>query len=119
MKLPSLLLGYRPEEVYSADETGLFSRALPETLTFRSEKCYGGKLSKERLTILFCAYMAGQQEDMLVIGKAAQPRAYKNSSMTDYQTKFNTKAWMTKVNMREWASIRFKSEETKEKNCVQ
>ncbi|XP_044755145.1 tigger transposable element-derived protein 6-like [Coccinella septempunctata] len=105
IKLPSLLLGYRPEDVYNADETGLFFRALPEkTLAFRSEKCIGGKLSKERLTILFCANMAGQKEDMLVIGKAARPRAFKNVPMKDLPVmwKFNKKAWMTQDIMSEW-----------------
>lgn len=36
---------------------------LKKTHSFRSEKCSGGKLSKKRLTILFCANMAGQQEN--------------------------------------------------------
>lgn len=38
-----------------ADETGLFFKCLPDkTLTFKNEKCHGGKHSKERLTILLC-----------------------------------------------------------------
>lgn len=105
IKLPSLLLGYQPEDVYNADETGLFFRALPDkTLAFRSEKCSGGKLSKERLTILFCANMAGQKEDLLVIGKAARPRAFKNVLVRDLPAiwKFNKKAWMTQDIMNEW-----------------
>lgn len=49
-KIPSLLLGYRPEDVYNADETGLFFRALPnKTLAFKSEKCVGGKCLKKEL----------------------------------------------------------------------
>ena len=77
-KLPSLLLGYQCEDVYNADESGLFFRAFPDkTLALKSEKCSGGKLSKERLTVLFCASMTGQKEKLLVIGKSARPRALK------------------------------------------
>ena len=62
----------RPEDVYNADESGLFFRALPNrTLALNSEKCAGSKLSKERLTILFCVNMLGEKEKLLVIGKAA------------------------------------------------
>ena len=55
-RLSSILLGYRPEDVYNADESGLFYKALPDkTLALKKEKCVGGKMAKERLTILFCA----------------------------------------------------------------
>jgi hypothetical protein len=67
------------QDVYNANESGLFFRALPnKTLTLKSEKCTGGKLSKYRLTIPFCFSMAGSKEPLLVIGKAARPRAFKN-----------------------------------------
>lgn len=104
-KLPSMLLGYQPEDIYNADESGLFFRALPDkTLALKSEKCTGGKLSKERLTILFCASMAGHKEELLVIGKANRPRAFKNLSVGDLPAiwKSNKKAWMTRDIMTEW-----------------
>ena len=104
-KLPSLLLGYQCEDVYNADESGLFFRALPDkTLALKSEKCSGGKLSKERLTVLFCASMTGQKEKLLVIGKSARPRALKNVSIKDLPViwKSNKKAWMTREIMGEW-----------------
>ncbi|XP_050339152.1 uncharacterized protein LOC126765585 [Bactrocera neohumeralis] len=41
-KLQTLLNGYKPEDIYNADESGLFFRALPDkTLAFISEKCMG------------------------------------------------------------------------------
>ncbi|KRX34140.1 Tigger transposable element-derived protein 4 [Trichinella murrelli] len=46
-----LLNDYRPDDIFSADEMDLFHSILPDkTLTFKSENCSGGKLSKERLT---------------------------------------------------------------------
>ncbi|XP_050298576.1 tigger transposable element-derived protein 6-like [Anthonomus grandis grandis] len=104
-KLPSMLLGYKPEDVYNADESGLFFRALPDkTLCLKGETCVGGKLSKDRLTILFCANMAGEKCDLIVIGKAAHPRALKNVAIKDLPAswKSNKKAWMTREIMSEW-----------------
>lgn len=104
-KLPSMLLGYQPEDIYNADESGLFFRALPDkTLALKSKKCTGGKLSKERLTILFCVSMAGYKEELLVIGKANRPRAFKNLGVSDLPAvwKSNKKAWMTRDIMSEW-----------------
>ena len=40
-----------------------FFRVLPsKTLTVRGDKCTGGKLSKERLTLFICANMTGEIE---------------------------------------------------------
>nr|XP_037270601.1 tigger transposable element-derived protein 4-like [Rhipicephalus microplus] len=39
---------YRPEDIFSPNETALFYRMLPEkTLTFKDDDCAGGKRSKE------------------------------------------------------------------------
>ncbi|XP_066153520.1 tigger transposable element-derived protein 6-like [Euwallacea fornicatus] len=104
-KLPSLFLGYRPQDIYNADESGLYFRALPDkTLALKSEKCVGNKMSKDKLTILFCVSMAGEKEKLLVIGKAARPRALKNVPIKDLPAtwKSNSKAWMTREIMKEW-----------------
>ena len=69
--LPDLLKKYKPEDIYNADETGLFYKLQPDcTLAFKGEKCSGGKKSKDRLTVLVCASMAGEKVPMLVIGKS-------------------------------------------------
>lgn len=97
-KLPSLIENYRPCDIYNADETGLFYRALPDkTLALKGEKCTGGKMAKERLTILHCANMAGGKEKLVVIGKAARPRAFKNIDLRKLPVTWchNRKSWMT------------------------
>lgn len=104
-KLPSLIRGYSPSNIYNADETGLFFRALPnKTLTLKNEKCIGGKLPKERVTILHCANMNGDKEKLLVIGKANKPRAFKHINPHELPVtwKSNKKAWMTMELMKEW-----------------
>jgi len=45
----------------------------------KDEKCIGGKLSKERLTILACANADGSEKlPLLVIGKSKKPRCFKH-----------------------------------------
>jgi hypothetical protein len=44
----------------------------------RDKSVRGGKMSKERLTVLLCGNMAGEMKTPLVIGKAAKPRCLKN-----------------------------------------
>jgi hypothetical protein len=51
--LSGLLENYSPDDIYNDDETGLYFKCLPDkTYTFRSEKCHGGKKSKERSTVM-------------------------------------------------------------------
>jgi hypothetical protein len=48
-------------------------QALPtKSLAVKVEKCTGGKMYKERLTVLLCGHMVGEMEKPLVIGKAAK-----------------------------------------------
>lgn len=58
--LPSLLAEYSPSDIYNADETGLFYKMLPDkTLHYKRERCHGGKMSKERITVLPICNMTG------------------------------------------------------------
>jgi hypothetical protein len=54
---------YEPKNIYNADETGLFFRALStRSLAVKGEKRTGGKMSEERLTVLLCGNMVGEME---------------------------------------------------------
>lgn len=97
-KVPSLIEGYDSRDIYNADETGLFFRALPDkTFALKGVKCTGGKMAKDRLTILHCVNMAGEKERLFVIGKAAKPRAFRNINLNNLPVTWrsNKKAWMT------------------------
>ena len=49
--LPTFLSNYDLEDIYNANEFGLFYQCLPnKTYQLKPEKCYGGKLSKIRIT---------------------------------------------------------------------
>ncbi|CAH0725646.1 unnamed protein product, partial [Brenthis ino] len=94
---PNLKMKYSPEDIFNADETGLFFKLTPDkTLKFKGEKCVGGKLSKERITVLVAANMSGtEKRKLLVIGKSKSPRCFKNIKQLPVTYKANKSAWMT------------------------
>ncbi|CAH0718342.1 unnamed protein product, partial [Brenthis ino] len=94
---PNLKMKYSPEDIFNADETGLFFKLTPDkTLKFKGEKCVGGKLSKERITVLVAANMSGtEKRKLLVIGKSKNPRCFKNIKQLPVTYKANKSAWMT------------------------
>ncbi len=52
---------FKPEAIFSADDTAIFWKALPNrTLIFKGRKCKGGKQCKERITALCAASMTGK-----------------------------------------------------------
>ena len=73
-KLQEILANYQPEDIFNADETGLFFRLLPnQTLASSSRK--GTKKDKERITVLLTTNATGTIKlKPLIIGKSAQPR---------------------------------------------
>ena len=95
--LSVLLKEYQPDDIYNADETGLFFRLMPDrTLEFKNVDCHGGKQSKERITTLVCANMSGTDKvPLFVLGKAAKPRCFKNVKSLPTKYDSNAKAWMT------------------------
>lgn len=65
-KIPAITEGYDPKDIANCDETVLFYRAIPQkSLSFKGEKCSGGKLQKERLSVLLCALADGIMEKPL------------------------------------------------------
>jgi len=70
-RLLTIIDGFDKNDIFNADETGLFYRALPDrSLVLKKEECKGGKKSKERLTILLCSnWTATEKLKPVVIGK--------------------------------------------------
>ena len=103
-RLSNILRAYSPSDIYNADETGLFFKLMPDkTLEFKSVQCQGGKRSKERLTVMVCANMSGTDKlPLLVIGKFANPRCFKNLKTLPTQYENNKKAWMTSDIFTSW-----------------
>ena len=73
--LQEILSRYNLQDIFNADEIGLFFQALPnKTLELKCEKCTGGKHSKVRLTGMSAASATGQKLPLVVIGKSKNPR---------------------------------------------
>lgn len=83
-KLEGICEGYADVDIWNLDETGLFFKALPDkTMCLRGEKCSGGKLAKERLTLMLCVNAVGDFLEPLIIGKSARPRCFKNLDLEE------------------------------------
>ena len=80
-QLPDLLGKFSPDDIFNADETGLFWKCLPDkSLSLKGERCSGGKRSKDGITVLVYANMFGSVNlPLLVIGRFAKPRCFKNA----------------------------------------
>ncbi|XP_055910608.1 tigger transposable element-derived protein 4-like [Eupeodes corollae] len=67
-----------------------------KTLKFKGENCVGGKMSKERITVLVEANMTGiVKQKLLVIGKSKNPRCLKNIKKLPSLYESNKQARMT------------------------
>ncbi len=67
-------------DVYNADESGLYWRALPNnTYYVNGDECKGQKRSKERVIFLTITNWDGSDKKrLIVIGKSKNPRCFKN-----------------------------------------
>ena len=81
--LPTILSKYDLNQIYNADEFGLFYRnQLYKSLHLKNENCVGGKHSKLRLTGLTVANAVGEKLPLFVIGKSKKPRCFKHKALT-------------------------------------
>lgn len=83
-KLPNILQAYTPDNIYNADETGIFYKMLPDkTMEFKDVNCHVGKKNKERITAMVCANMSDTDKlPLLVIGRASNPPLFQARQVT-------------------------------------
>lgn len=118
-EIAEVIKSYDASDVFNADEAGIFFQLLPnKTLTFKNDKCIGGKNSKQRLTALFCCNMSGtEKRKVLVIGKSAKPRCLKNVNSLPCDYRSSRKAWMTTGIFNEWL-VKFDEEMKRNKRRI-
>ena len=98
-----VLKRYPPEDIYNADETGFYYRALPNgSHVFKSTNLSGGKVSKDRLTLLVCASVTGEKCPLLIIGKSKLPRCFRGVPELPIEYRSNTNALMTSTIFEQW-----------------
>ncbi|XP_054087866.1 jerky protein homolog-like [Zeugodacus cucurbitae] len=92
------------DQLYNADESGLFWKLLPEKTYVSSmeKRAPGVKSEKQRITFLCCSNATGSHKlKLLVIGKVKNPRSFRNFQCpTDYKS--SKSAWMTSAVFKEW-----------------
>ncbi|XP_018900654.2 tigger transposable element-derived protein 4 [Bemisia tabaci] len=105
--LPTHLQRYTAKDTYNADELGLFYNLLPnKSLVVKGDNCHGGKLSKQRVTVLLCFNSDGSHKlKPLVIGKSQKPRCFKNIKTLPVEYTSQTKAWMTGNEFIRWLRV--------------
>uniref|UniRef100_H3BFD8 HTH CENPB-type domain-containing protein n=1 Tax=Latimeria chalumnae TaxID=7897 RepID=H3BFD8_LATCH len=65
-QLLPVLQHYKPEDVYNADETGFYYCALPNgSHVFKKTAHFGGKVSKDCVTLMVCTSMIGEKRPLL------------------------------------------------------
>ena len=92
--------GYPLDNVYNADETGLYIKSLPQrTLALVEEKqAPGYKESKERVTIMNCSNATGTHKVLLLlIGKSSRPRCFKTVVQLPVVYRGQKSAWMNSI----------------------
>ena len=104
-KIPEFIENYEHRNIFNCDETGLYFRALPDrTLATKSSGHKGTKVSKDRITVMFACSATGEKLKPLVIGKAANPRCFKNVKKSNMKVTYvsNKRAWMNNKVFSDW-----------------
>ncbi|XP_002166090.2 tigger transposable element-derived protein 4-like [Hydra vulgaris] len=101
--IPTILSRYKLDEIYNADEFGLFFCMQPnKSLNLQSETCIGEKHSKIRFTGMVAACAAGDKIPMFVLGKSKSPRCFKGIKQLPCRYRNQNKSWMDSVLFKEW-----------------
>ncbi|KAJ8887245.1 hypothetical protein PR048_013460 [Dryococelus australis] len=84
--LASLIQVYQPAMCSMVMKLDFFFRAIPtRTLIERKEKCVGGKKAKDRISVFIYGNIVGDFEKPSVVGKAANPRSFKDLDRDSFQ----------------------------------
>uniref|UniRef100_A0A1A9UQU6 DDE-1 domain-containing protein n=1 Tax=Glossina austeni TaxID=7395 RepID=A0A1A9UQU6_GLOAU len=92
--------GYTTDQVWNADESGLFCKKLSSrTYVAKSQKTAGGlKVAKDRVTLLFCSNASAERIlKPLLVNRTLRPRSMKGVDFNKLPIHWTTnkKAWMT------------------------
>ena len=75
---PTILYKYELNQIYNAEEFGLFYRTQPDkSLHLKDENCVNGKHSKLHLTGLTATNAVPEKLALFVISKSKKPRCFK------------------------------------------
>ncbi|CAG8782224.1 12389_t:CDS:2, partial [Dentiscutata erythropus] len=95
---------YSLERIYNMDEIALFYQLEPDH-SLAIQRLSGHKKNKECITVALCANADGSYKlNLLIIGKYAKPRCFKNVKISSLKiTYYNSaKAWMLTTLFQKW-----------------
>lgn len=106
LTLPAPVSQYRPQDVFDADEAGVFINLQPEqSLSMKGEMCRAKK-SEERVTVFFCCNADESEKlKLTVIGKFWKPHCFSHNPPLPVIYKANKKAWMTGAFFKEFLTV--------------
>ena len=75
--------------MYNCDKIALYNRAIPDRiLCLKSEKIVGGKMPKDRLTVLCCSNADGSHKmPLFIVEKSKKPRRFRDANLTQLNMK--------------------------------
>lgn len=115
--VPHLLSSYSLENIYNADEFGLFFGCLPDkSFQQKSEKCHEGKYNNIKITGLAAANAIGGKLPMLVIGNASNPTCFNGIKTLPCRYRAQKNSCMDSEIFEEWVrelNTKFKAEKRK------
>lgn len=97
--LPTLLSNYKLENIFNADEVGLFYQCLPDTTCpFSGERCPGGKNRKVHTVGMPAAAATGEKLPVFMTDESKQSQCFKNIRQlpSQYRNQKNLYDWSTK-----------------------
>ena len=101
--LPTILARQQLKNIFDADESGLFYKALPSKSLHFQGKCWsGGKDSKKQLTEMAAFNALGEKILMFLMGKSASPRCFKRICNLSCRYRSQKEAWMDGTLFEEW-----------------
>ena len=104
--------GYKPQQVFNVDETGLFWKRLPSRTYISKEEASapGHKAAKNRITLLLGGNASGDYKlKPLLVNQFENPRPLKGIAKSSLPVHWaaNTRAWVTLVVFEDWFNNHF------------
>ena len=116
-----ILETFTPKNIYNADETAIYFRALPESTFVEAEKQknqQGFKTAKDCVTVLVTCNMNGDKEKLLLIRKFNSPHCFKRVETLPITFNFSKNAWMTGTIFASWLKSWDKQQQMKSRKVA-
>lgn len=105
VNIQPLMRLYCDDQIFNVDETSLFYKLLPSKSYFFSKtEHFGGKLCKERVTLMLCCSRSGNKELPVIVGNSKNSRWLRDNDLNNYEFDYDSSssAWVTSQLFQRW-----------------